>query len=755
MTRQRTSRSDPERDAVRRRRELIAAGIIALVLAILFWSESVFFDFAGDIGQGNLIFFALINVNVILACVLLFLILRNVTKLVFERRRGVLGAKLRTRLVVAFAAFALVPTFLLFYVAMTFISNSIERWFSLQIETSLNESMAIAQNLYRVTESRAVSHAEQLAESLSIEDMVAVWRDDQNETAQTEAAEKLSALLAKRREIILVESVELYPSPTAKPLVSVGGALTAKAWRSSPRKFIEAGFAGETKSRTDTMGSGELARGMAPVLDTENGGVKAVVVVGFHVPASLLGRLKVIQKTYDEYRQLKLLRTPIRTNYFVYLGLISFFIFFSATWFGFYLARQITEPLQLLAEGAEAVAKGELDVRVEQVADDEIGALVYTFNKMLDDLSASRLALETTMTNLELSNVELERRRASMAAVLDNIAAGVIAFDSQARVTTVNPSAERILAITAADTVGRRGQDVFAEQLINAFQALRQEADRSASAVVQRQVEVQIAGELRTLLAVFSRFRSSPQGPEGSVLVVEDLTELLRAQRVAAWQEIARRIAHEIKNPLTPIQLAAQRLRRRYGSRFDPEKDQVFFESTDIIVRQVEEMKAMVGEFSEFARMAEAKPSPTEVADVVHEAVVLFREAHKTIAFESHIDGDIPRLMLDREQIKRALINVIDNAVAAISGSGEITVSVRLSGGGKHLLLEVADDGEGLPGAYRSRLFEPYFSTKKMGTGLGLSIVHRIVHDHGGTVQLRDNQPKGTIVVIEIPVRAA
>jgi two-component system nitrogen regulation sensor histidine kinase NtrY len=237
----------------------------------------------------------------------------------------------------------------------------------------------------------------------------------------------------------------------------------------------------------------------------------------------------------------------------------------------------------------------------------------------------------------------------------------------------------------------------------------------------------------------------------GSVLVLEDLTQLLKAQRMAAWQEVARRIAHEIKNPLTPIQLSAQRLQKRYADRLGQDGE-VFTESTRIIIQQVEEMKQLVNEFSKFARMAEIKPTPNDLNEIVGEAVLLYQEAHKRIAFAFRRDGDLPIFRLDRDQIKRVLINVLDNAVAAIEGTGAIEVTTRLQKETNSALVEIADTGVGIPREYRARLFEPYFSTKKRGSGLGLSIVNRIIQDHAGYIRVRDNQPRGTIVSIELPL---
>jgi len=735
-----------QRDAIRRKREFKAIIAIGITLGLLFLFEATFIDFRGSIGQSNLLFFTLININVILACVLLFLILRNVSKLLFERRRKVLGAQLRTRLVVAFVTFALVPTIILFYVAWSFISNSIERWFSLQIEQSLEESLKVAQSYYNTFEEMAIAHADELTA------MLAKQKDFVDNTGPVSDA--IADAIAERRRLLDVDAIEVYRSPKAKPFFVVSDQMPDEFWNTEELDMIRKGFSGKSRgSEVVNLGEAEIVRGSAPLVN-DNGAVVAVVVISYFVPQSLVQKMRTIQKTYEEYRQLVIFESPIRTNYLIILALIYMFIFFSATWFGFYLARQITEPLQRLADGARRFAGGESGVQIEKVAEDEMGLLVDVFNRMWAELDTSRNALEHAMSDLEQTNVELERRRSSMETILANVAAGVLAFDNEGQVTTCNPSAERILGIRAKEALNKTWLSLFPPEMSEAFEKLAEQMRIGHRQTVQAQVEITVTGERRTVLAILTALRNKQGQATGAVLVVDDLTELLKVQRMAAWQEIARRIAHEIKNPLTPIQLAAQRLQKRYGDRFDREIDSVFYDSTGTIVRQVEELKQMVKEFSDFARIAEAKPAPTEIADVIREAVILYSEAHKRIKFHTKIDGAMPRMMIDRDQMKRAFINVLDNAIGSIEGSGEVNIGAWMTEGGKTVRIEIADTGKGIPKAYRSRLFEPYFSTKKMGTGLGLAIVHRIIQDHGGSVRLRDNQPKGTIVAIELPVRS-
>ncbi|MCZ7582953.1 MAG: ATP-binding protein [Deltaproteobacteria bacterium] len=341
-----------------------------------------------------------------------------------------------------------------------------------------------------------------------------------------------------------------------------------------------------------------------------------------------------------------------------------------------------------------------------------------------------------------------------METVLSNITAGVLSFNAQGHISTINRRAREILGL-GEDILGTPYREAFAPLLpaaqIDEFMGHMRGADRS---FFEREVEVRIGGEARTLLARLTVLPSEQKSRDAvtAVMVIDDLTEVIKAKRISAWREIAQRIAHEVKNPLTPIQLAAQRLRKRYGNRFTDEDDQTFFESTATIIRQVSEMKKMVQEFSDFARMAEVRARPNQINDIIAETLVLYSEAHPAIEFAFQPASDLPLLSLDRSQVKRVFINLIDNAVDAMTGGGTVAIRTVLDPETRCARIEIADDGVGLPEGYRQRLYEPYFSTKKMGTGLGLAIVHQIMTDHGGRIELFENRPRGTRVVLTFPL---
>jgi two-component system nitrogen regulation sensor histidine kinase NtrY len=403
-----------------------------------------------------------------------------------------------------------------------------------------------------------------------------------------------------------------------------------------------------------------------------------------------------------------------------------------------------------MAEGTRRIADGDLDVHIDQDSDDEIGTLVNSFNRMALDVQANKAVLEKTNLELQRSSEEIERRRRYMEIILGNVAAGVVSVDAEGLIRTMNKSAESMFGLKAEEVLNRHYSEVLQTNHLEIAQKFMEMHQMTKQGTIQRQVRSLVGNLLMTLLVTVSILHDEEGEYLGIVVVFDDLTELEKAQRMAAWREVARRIAHEIKNPLTPIQLSAQRLRRKYLDRFTAD-GQVFDECTRTIVNQVDELKVLVNEFSNFARMPAANPSPTDLAEVVQETVSLFRESNPSASFL--FEQRIPPLLLelDREQMKRVMINLLDNAVAAVDGYGEIRVSLSFDEILRIVRLEVADNGPGIPAEDKIRMFEPYFSTKEKGTGLGLAIVSNIIADHNGYIRVRDNQPSGTTIVIELP----
>jgi two-component system nitrogen regulation sensor histidine kinase NtrY len=461
--------------------------------------------------------------------------------------------------------------------------------------------------------------------------------------------------------------------------------------------------------------------------------------------------MKEISSSFEQYKSTKLLKGKIQKGYILFLLLIALVIIFLSTWVGFHLARGITEPIQELAIATNRVASGDLNVTLDSYSQDEVGSLVEAFNTMTADLRKGQKAINRANLELQASNLELEQRRRYMEIVLANVTAGVISIDSQGHITTINKSAEKLLGLKTKRIIGRNFRDIVTPDYQPMIKGILKELIGSGKDSIRKQVSLP-AGDTKIILLVnVTTLKDENNEFMGTVVVFDDLTQLLKAQRMAAWREVARRIAHEIKNPLTPIQLSAQRLRRRYLDRFSAD-DIVFDECTTMIIKQVDDLKNLVNEFSSFARMPASNPSLNNLNDVLNEALVLFQEGHKEIQFQLKTDPDLPAFSLDREQIKRVAINLLDNAVAAVNGNGQITVETSFNKDLRIATLKISDNGRGIPAEDKPRLFEPYFSTKKSGTGLGLAIVSTIISDHNGYIRVRDNEPQGTHFIVELPI---
>jgi two-component system nitrogen regulation sensor histidine kinase NtrY len=461
--------------------------------------------------------------------------------------------------------------------------------------------------------------------------------------------------------------------------------------------------------------------------------------------------MKEISASFDQFKQTKSIKNRIQKGYITVLLLIALVIIFLATWFGFYLARGITGPIQELAIATSRVAGGDLDIRIDVRSDDEIGSLVDAFNKMTADLRRGQQEIRATHRELQLSNLEIDQRRRYMEIVLRNVTAGVISLDNQGNITTINKSAEVLLRIKTGKVLGNHFRKVIGQEHLPIIKELLKDLFDSGKNSIRKQVIVPLPDTKLTLMVHVTTLRDEGGEFMGTVVVFDDLTQIVKGQRMAAWREVARRIAHEIKNPLTPIQLSAQRLRRRYLQNFPPD-DTVFDECTSMIIKQVDELKNLVNDFSNFARLPSTNPTPSDLNQIITEALVLYQEGHKDIQFSYHPDPAIPIFYLDRDQIKRVIINLIDNAVGAIQIDGKIDIESTYTPSLQMVTFTIADNGHGITDEDKPRLFEPYFSTKKTGTGLGLAIVSTIISDHNGYIRVKDNTPKGSRFIIELPI---
>jgi len=730
-----------ETEKKRRKRELVLIAVIILFFPLLTFFETRIIYFGADFPISNtILMFTLININLLLLILLIFLVFRNIVKLLYDRRRKVSGAKLRTRLVVAFMALSLLPTTVLFFFSINFITSSIEFWFNVPVEQALDNSLSVGRRLYSHVEENNIFFLERIAYQVK--------------TKKHLAPDKKKALthyiqIAQRE--FNHHAVEVYDAKAKRLTYAVAPVLEEYPLHVVSADDLQKEM-GPTNVRTISlnMPAGELIRTIGAVpFGAGTDTVEAYVVINVLIPPDLSRNMASISRGYEEYQQIQMLKRPIQTTYYITLSIVALLVVFCAIWFGFYMAKSITIPIMGLADGTRRVAEGDLSFNIDSVADDEIGSLVDSFNKMTRVLRISREQLELSAQMLHDRNLEIEEQRRYMEIVLKNISAGVISLNQDEEVTTINKSAEKMLGIRPEDILKKSYENLLGGQHLNLGSETIDEIMSAHDRAVTLPVKFTIQGRPRSFMVHLNALKDESGRHLGIVMVIDDLTVLEKAQRMAAWREVARRIAHEVKNPLTPISLSAQRLKRKYSEQID---DSIFDECTRTIIDHVDLIRNLVNEFSTFARFPGANLKPCDLPPIIEETVALYREGHPNINFVINITDDLPKLNLDRQQIKQAMINLVDNAISAIEEKGSITMSLTHDPILNMIRLEVADSGTGISDSEKIRLFEPYFSTKKSGMGLGLTIVSTIISDHDGLISVRDNQPRGAKFVIELPV---
>jgi len=729
-----------ESDRKRRKREGILIIIIPLVVAVLTYAENRVIHFGADFPVSNtILMFILININLLLLILLLFLVLRNLVKLLYDRRRKVMGARLRTRLVAAFVALTLLPTIVLFFFSLSFITTSIEFWFNVPVEQALENSLSVGQRLYGYVEENNRFYLERIAYQIKTKRLY-----------EPEKKKALDRYIQVVQRAFNLDAVEVYGADRNRLTYALSQDMEGEPFPVTPSDNLQRDYSDPTfHTVSEPTDDGELIRTIGSVPSgVPWSEAKAYVLVNVVVPSELSQDLNSISMGFEEYQQIKLLREPVQATYYITLSIVGLLVVFCAIWFGFYLAKSISVPIMELAEGTRRVAEGDLKVTIESVADDEIGTLVESFNKMTWDLRISREQLELSARKLRDQNIEIEERRRYMETVLKNVSTGVITVDASGVVSTVNTAAENMLDVHAEDILDVNYVQLLRGDHLRMAEEIKDKLDNSPNNAIEVPLRLTIGGRSRSFLVYLNVLKDDAGGDMGIVMVFDDLTEMEKAQRMAAWREVARRIAHEVKNPLTPISLSAQRLRRKYHKQLE---EPVFDECTQTIIDHVELIRNLVNEFSSFARFPSANPKPCNLEPIIEEKLALYRESHPSITFHFKSTGGLPKLNLDRQQIKQALINLLDNAISAIRNSGSITISTSHDPLIKRVRVEIADTGTGVPDRDKRRLFEPNFSTKKAGMGLGLTIVNTIVQDHHGLIRMEDNHPQGAKFIIELP----
>ena len=736
-----------EKDQARRKVILIVLLVLVPVLFLLGWSQaSLNLSFIRPSNAQQTILLIAVSTVIFLAFVIFALILaRILLKVYFERRQQQLGARFKTKMVVAFLGLSLVPVCFLFIFAYGLINRSIDKWFGIPFDIVRQD----ASEIFRQVESQAEQH--------TLHDTFHLASDEQlkRDIARRDFA-ALAQVLAQHAKMLNLQSAACLDAQ-GRVLAGVGEASADEA------QFLKlfpglrtGGLPAEGASARWRSGDINLFLAAYPVFGP-SGERQGAVVSARRLPTNVKQMADEIRREAQKYDELSRERKAVKRNYLSMLWLLTLIILFAATWFALFLAKQVTVPIQALVKATHEISGGNLSHRVGARADDELGKLILSFNEMTRQLEENRYALERAAQDLKKANRELEERTHTTEAILSNIPTGVISLDRQEQITQVNATVERMLGREKTRSA-RVLADLFSPEDFREISRLLRRAARQG--VITRQIELEMRGRRVSIALTISSVRAA-HGPVGTLLVLEDLSELLRAQKASAWQEVAQRIAHEIKNPLTPIQLSTDRIRRLIEraapNAVSQELVSAVAESASLVSREVETLKHLVDEFANLARFPASRPVSSPLNAIVENALNIFDGRLDGITLRRDLASDLPPVQADAEQLKRAVVNLIDNAAEALERSALKEIRVRTAFDVEREVVEltVSDSGPGIPPEAKERLFLPFFSTKRRGTGLGLAIVSRIVSEHNGTIRVEENHPTGTRFVIELPVERA
>jgi two-component system nitrogen regulation sensor histidine kinase NtrY len=718
--------------------------IIVPTLLFLAWSQaSLNLNFLQPSNARETIVLLALSMLIFVAFVIFALILaRNLLKLYAERKQQLLGSRFKTRMVVAFLGLSLVPVCFLFAFAYGLLNRSIDKWFGAPFDIMRKDANEIVRQLEAGEEKRALDDAGRLATNADLAEGILKRDGGKLYLLLVRQAADLglrSALCFDARGNLLARAGN--PAPAASDIVRL---VPKIAWAGTP----SAGASGRLGS-----GESEFILAARPVENKEGGRLGTVVSVR-RFPPDIARGVEQMRTEIQKYDALNRERKVVRLNYLALLGLLTLVILFAATWFALFLSKQVTVPIQALAEGTHEVSKGNLGFQVAVEATGELGVLIRSFNEMTRQLEENRQALERAARDLQGANRELEERGNTMEAILENIPTGVISFDQQGEITRVNSTVQHMFGRPDAKSA-RQLSDLFSPEEAPDIAQLFRRAERQG--VITRQMELALGSRKAVVALTISSIRAR-HGTVGSVLVLNDLTDLLQAQKAAAWGEVAQRLAHEIKNPLTPIQLSTERIQRLIErarpAALSPELEAAVEESVSLIGREVTSLKELVDEFARFARFPASRLAPFSLNAIIENALRVFDGRLDGIAVHPELAPDLPLVQVDPEQMKRVLVNLIDNAAQALEHSApkEIWIRTALDADRGLVELVVADSGPGIPPETKEKLFLPHFSTKHRGTGLGLAIVSRIVSEHHGAIRVEENRPAGSQFIVELPL---
>jgi two-component system nitrogen regulation sensor histidine kinase NtrY len=713
----------------KRKREILSIFSISILLAFLIGVEVFIFRSGQNLPSSYVLFFiGLVNINLILVLLLLFLIFRNVVKVFIERRGKVFGSSLKSKLMILFVSFSVIPTLLVFIISVFYLNSSFEKWFSQRMLSVLRNASEVIDTFIANEKKRGYEFARIATKELSKKNI-------SNPALVGHQLEKI-------RSQYQLDAIEYYKDLLTQRSVAQDKTLNSEIVPGLTFDFLQRGLTEHDEASTiQIFGDYNLLRVMVPLDKKKDQGVIIITKFLNLTPGS---KFDDIVGAYQEFHSNSIVEYPLKSIYFIMLIVMTLVILFAAVWFGFYLAKQLSIPLVQLGRATKRVAAGDYSQLEIESGSEEINSLIGSFNQMIGNLSSSELELQQTIKNLNEYTRYVE-------IVLKNVSAGVISVDMNGHLTTINRRACELLQINPENAVGKHFRATISEENYKLFAGIVRSMQENSLVSLQKEVRIMVDKETIPLSIHISILKNEAKSEIGRIMVFDDMTPIVNAQRAAAWTEVARRIAHEIKNPLTPIRLSAERIAKKFGGQIT---DPAFQDSIRMIVSQVDDMRILVNEFSQFARLPQINTIPGQLNQVLKQTAMIYVEALPQINFELIFAPHLPEFKFDPDQMKRVFVNLIDNAVGAVQNSDKPSIEIKTEYQAQHRVLKIliSDNGVGIPQRDRMRVFEPYFSTKEKGTGLGLPIVKSIIEDHSGVIRALENVPQGTKMFIEIPV---
>jgi two-component system nitrogen regulation sensor histidine kinase NtrY len=705
------------------KKEILFATSIILIFGIFFYLEThlPFFKKFLPVEENKLIVIVL-NINLLLILLLIFLITRTLFKAYIEKKRGIWGSGLKTKLTVTMVIISIVPSFTLSILATAFFHISMDKWFGQKIEDTMNSAVTLSQFYYDDLFQRYENIGSLLSGNIKKRKLL-------------EEEKELKKYLQSDRYAKLNEYFSVHDT-FGNVIVSnlpqgIDGKLSGKIEQALKK--------GNYVREIIPVKEGEIVIAGTKISD-EYGDIVAILFTGNVLKMQSTERIREIATTHKEFKESRAFKKILKYSFYIPLSLITIMTIFFCVWVGIKMATEITDPIERVKEGAAIIAKGRFDVNLEDRGRDEIGTLVSAFNSMAKELKVTK--------------DEIEAKRRYMEIILDNVATGIISTDKTGGILFLNKAAQGILGVEKEIWEGTPLKEVLGGDFKKHMKSFLKDARRTGDGSVTKDMRLNLHKDIKYIRASLTTLKDYTSKIEGFIITFDDITHVVRAEKLATWREVAKKLTHEIKNPLTPIILSAERIRRKLLARAADNDREVLDETTSIIIKSVGDIKGIVNELTKLTHSSQTMIIE-DINSVIEETISIYNNLYQNIKF-SFEQSPVPMFRMDRDGIKRAVINLITNSAKAISNKeGIINIITKFDDDKGVGIIIIADNGSGIPDEDKGKIFDPYFTKDKDGMGLGLAIVHSIILEHHGRIYVEDNIPEGAKFIVELPVMGA